>query len=168
MQSDLAVLEAVAEAVEREAVAERGGAWRPHNNATHTRSGSQRSVLGEFGLPSSGEKSSRASFQALITSKPEDLPEKSPVDAIRSEMGLAMNHLYTCESLLHSLVNKNGGAAADPVGSLEVQIETKELEIGKHLSEMQELRKVLNEIKFSSIEELSERSTANLKNYREW
>ena len=50
--------------------------------------------------PVQDDNAVRAPFHEMIARKPEDLPARTPIDSVRTELGLAMNHLYTCESYL--------------------------------------------------------------------
>lgn len=55
-------------------------------------------------LTGNQEPALRAPFHEMIAKKPEELGARTPIDSVRAELGLAMNHLSTCESYLQGIM----------------------------------------------------------------
>jgi len=85
---------------------------------------------------SGGLRSRRAPFHEMIARDPQEIP-KGPVESARTELGLAMNHLYTCESYLQ------GVSSARRKAALDAQIQAGENQTAKLVAEIGCLKKEL-------------------------
>ncbi|CAD7965186.1 unnamed protein product [Amoebophrya sp. A25] len=88
------------------------------------------------------------------------LPKYNPAkETLRGELGAALNHLYTSESMLIAVHSRRRQEV------LRANVESRELDCAKIASEITEFRKALGNIKSKN---LRDRGTAELKTYREW
>ncbi|CAD7923308.1 unnamed protein product [Amoebophrya sp. A120] len=82
-------------------------------------------------------------------------------EILRTELGMAMNHMYTCESLIAATHSRRR------MEVLRANVESRSLDCAKIASEITELRQKLSQMKCSQ-HELAQRPTPDLKTYREW
>lgn len=88
-------------------------------------------------------------------------PTSSSAELLRTELGLALNHLYTCESLLASMHTRRRREV------LRANVESREIDCAKIASEISELKKTLSQIRGGE-KAVKKRGTPELKTYREW
>lgn len=112
--------------------------------------------------PSESQSIARAPFHEMISQR-DHTPVQTPIESVRTELGLAMNHLYTCESYIQAMNSRHRREM------LRAQLEMREMDAAKLMSEITELKKKLHSLRPENKRALYlERSTLDLKTHREW